>query len=530
MQARMVGSFGFRLMCVAAVNLTLVTVGSAQSAQSSEESWFGVKMPAERIQNRADLYEDTWVDLGFQPLSLHLPASDDPYQAITGEVLQQYTREIVDFSLRSRDAGDTLWGRIAGMPFTHRSQDYLADKLRQAGVTNVHIDSFPRANQWWPEQWEVRLLAVSAAGPGTKDYVLATAFPSQGAQSIAGGSLEAELVYVGQGFPEDLVGRELEGKIAVVNAFVGASSFSHSARGIPARLVDKGIVGVITLMNIQTNHLFLGSGTSAGQLPAFVLSGDDGYFLRDVIAKAGRDRPLRMRLELQVTEKQDLIARNVIGTVEGTSDEWVVLTAHTDAYFNGAQDNATGVATLIHLAEFLATAETPVRNILFVGTGGHHSRTADGSSGSVGATMLRAMYPDIIEKTQYLLNLEHTSNVFTRMRQGILVDTTTERARVLAVTNRSPLLIDLMGQAFDHYGVVVTTRTNHFASGDPIGHAQAGIPVINLIESGLWYHSSGDRMDIVTPSGMERVARAFVEFLQRADTIDATALARGALN
>ena len=503
----------------AAAGLLMSLVPGKSFTEDVESAWFGLPLPEQRANNREAMFNNVWVDLGYEPLSLRLPASDDPYQEITGETIHRYTREITAFSEESRTAGDPLWGRIAGMPAAHKTAEYVARHFEAAGLQDVHIDSFPRDAQWWPLEWELRLLGDDAYGKGTKDYVFSTAFPAHPSTSLPREGVEAELIYVGLGHPEDLVGRNLSGKIAIVNSVLDSSAWSHSARGIPQKLVAKGAMGVITLIDVQSNDLFLGAGAGAAGAPCFVVSGDDGYFLRDVIGLAGEDSPPKVRMHLTTTMKENLDAHNAIGFLEGRSQETIVLTAHTDAYFYGAQDNASGIATLVHLAEQIAARdEMPKRSMMFVVTGGHHARSRDGKTGSVGAANVRDRYPEIMARTVFVLNVEHTAAIGTRLRMGVLMPTNTERARVLAVTNRSPLLISLMGDAFDRYGVVTTTRTNHVPSGDAGGFARAGITVVNFIESSLWYHSSGDIADRISEQGLERTARAFAHFLDQVDS------------
>ena len=128
------------------------------------------------------------------------------------------------------------------MPAAHKAAEYVAERFEAAGLQDVHIDSFPRDAQWWPLEWEVRLLGRNAYGEGTKDYVFRTAFPARPSKSLSDEGVEAELIYVGLGRPEDLVGRNLHGKIAVVNSVLDSSAWSHSARGIPRKLVAKGVI------------------------------------------------------------------------------------------------------------------------------------------------------------------------------------------------------------------------------------------------------------------------------------------------
>ena len=78
-------------------------------------------------------------------------------------------------------------------------------------------------------------------------------------------------------------------------------------------------------------------------------------------------------------KKEELDLFNIIGLLEGTSlkEEFVIISAHYDhlgqieggkgdLVFNGANDNATGVAAMIMLAEYFKKAQINKRSILFV--------------------------------------------------------------------------------------------------------------------------------------------------------------------
>jgi len=78
-------------------------------------------------------------------------------------------------------------------------------------------------------------------------------------------------------------------------------------------------------------------------------------------------------------KKEELDLFNIIGLLEGTSlrEEFVIISAHYDHFgqiegrngdlvFNGANDNATGVAAMIMLAEYFKKAQINKRSVLFV--------------------------------------------------------------------------------------------------------------------------------------------------------------------
>jgi hypothetical protein len=113
------------------------------------------------------------------------------------------------------------------------------------------------------------------------------------------------------------------------------------------------------------------------------LLGDDGAAL------AAKARPAELPLRVHILKKSRISearSPNVVGLLRGSDprlrDEYVVLSAHADhlgigqpvngdAIYNGAVDDASGVAVLLELARaFAALAERPRRSLLFVATTG----------------------------------------------------------------------------------------------------------------------------------------------------------------
>jgi Zn-dependent M28 family amino/carboxypeptidase len=50
----------------------------------------------------------------------------------------------------------------------------------------------------------------------------------------------------------------------------------------------------------------------------------------------------------------NLKTATVWGSLPGSSDETIFVVAHRDGWFEGANDNASGVATMLGLAEYFA--------------------------------------------------------------------------------------------------------------------------------------------------------------------------------
>jgi len=254
------------------------------------------------------------------------------------------------------------------------------------------------------------------------DYVLWTELQQKRA------SVKGELVFVGYGIiaPEyqwdDYKGVDLKDKILVMlvndppsedpNLF-GGRALTYYGRWtykyeIAAKVGAKGAILIHTTesagygWNVVRNSwgreqtfvgldeksprtLALGSWVSeATGRELLKLAGHDFDQLRE--AAAGRDFrpiPLGLTAEAEITSKvRNISTANVIGVVEGTDlkDKLVVYTAHYDhlgiaepvkgdRIYNGAMDNASGVATIIEIARALAnTPLKPRRTVMFIST------------------------------------------------------------------------------------------------------------------------------------------------------------------
>ena len=103
--------------------------------------------------------------------------------------------------------------------------------------------------------------------------------------------------------------------------------------------------------------------------------------------KQNRARALEASVEVRIqTMVREGRANNVVGILRGSDpalrDEWVVLTAHydhlgtkevaagEDGIWNGADDNASGTATVLEIARQLAVGPAPNRSILALFTSG----------------------------------------------------------------------------------------------------------------------------------------------------------------
>ena len=321
-------------------------------------------------------------------------------------------------------ADDTLQGRLAGQPGYDAAARYVADRLQASGVKPFSSAGYLQPVQLIEQtviadRSSVSLIDGGASRPLTvgEDLLL-------GSRIRQPTTTEAPLVFIGYGLHiprfghDDFAGQDLRGKIVVaINGgpaeLSGAvKSGARAAETWPA-LERAGAVGLITLptpksMDIPWARQRLLAANAGMYLGDAVLQDAKGprftatinpdraeaFFARsghtyaEVLALADAGKPitgfpLNLTLRAQVTSQTRAVtSSNIVGVLPGSdprlSREYVAVSAHLDhlgvgaeiggdRIYNGAMDDASGVATVLEIARELGAARTrPRRSILFV--------------------------------------------------------------------------------------------------------------------------------------------------------------------
>ena len=508
-----------------AIALASMTIVSAQTGP-----WFGTPTPPPMSDPRKPImkYEDRFAAVPTH--FVHRPGRFD--DLLDGAALKKDQRAIVGFSLESLEAGDKVWGRRAATPAFMRTIEWVVNTFKQAGLADAAVQTYAvQGSMWTPQSWQVQLVGDAKFGAGSETVTLQSAFPQPGGATIPGGSLTAPVMFVGHGTDADLAGRDVAGKIAVVHIRPEPSLFGSAEQGVAAKLVERGAVGVINAVEGPGNALYYDPRFACGKAPCFMVGGQDGWFLEQVIGKAanaGLPDRLKMRLALVSEEKSGLTSANGVATIPGRSPRRIIVNAHADGYFQGGDDNASGLAGLVALAKYFAKQPQPQHTLMFVASSGHHG------PGS-GPSALVAAHPELKDTTLVVINLEHVAYLDvvrgkTRAANntGMTWETSvTESAKAVGVTNQSPFLIDLWSRAPRCFGVATYQSAGAAVPGDLGGYRPLGVPMTQMIQSGTFYHSSGDVYEQVPAEGLERAARFHAFLIEQIDRASESLTAAG---
>jgi Zn-dependent M28 family amino/carboxypeptidase len=322
-------------------------------------------------------------------------------------------------------ASDKLQGRMTGSPGYLKAAKYVAKKFAKEGLKPAGTDGF-----FQPVKFDVRgidelrsSLALVEDGKSVLLKLGDDAILRAAGDPVA--QIEAPAVFVGYGMsvPEanydDLAGLDLHGKIAVYLSGGPATikdplraheeSFGERWKALRAA----GAIGIATIPNASEQEVPWERIAANRLQPSLELAdaslrrdqgiqidftinpykadeflAGSGHTMADILGAAKAHQPLphfplaaKIRAAIQVNSSL-AESPNVAGVLEGSDPElakqYVIVSAHLDhlgigapvngdRIYNGAMDNASGVAALIEIARnFRVNHTRPKRSVIFL--------------------------------------------------------------------------------------------------------------------------------------------------------------------
>jgi Zn-dependent M28 family amino/carboxypeptidase len=345
-------------------------------------------------------------------------------------------------------SADAMEGRRAGTPGHRRAAEFVAAQFKQAKLQPGGDDGFFQAVQLESRKIVEANSSLALVGKSGKvplelgkDAILLL-------RGDYAKQLEAPMVFVGDGLKlpqygvDDLAGLDLEGKVVVtfitappsIPGAAGAHFGSVAERWKVYRAAGAvGMVGVPNPANMDLSwdriaksrfdpYMVLGGNAEdllAGQRLLVQFNPDSfgkllagtPYDAQQMFKLLNDGAPLpRFDLAVSIASTIDsqldrVTSENVVAVLPGSDpklrDEYVVLSAHLDhlgvstaagedRVFNGAMDNASGVAVLLQIARELSKGKAPRRSVVFLAVTGEEVGLL-GSRAFVSAAQTRGM-------------------------------------------------------------------------------------------------------------------------------------------
>jgi aminopeptidase YwaD len=413
-------------------------------------------------------------------------------------------------------ADDRLEGRAPGTKGIDIARDYIAKRFLKVGVIPMGESSTYYQQFTVPEP-------VAVDKKGTYVIFTDTLFVSKINYAVLqseNGSVSGKAVWVGYGIsaPELEYNdykkiKSLEGKIAVMDVSSPDGIHPHSKyakyHDLGNRIAlakGKGAVGVVlvNLGDMANDPKSRYRTIRSSGIPVFFV-GDDNTAQKIKKAK---------KITISVSQEEvEADAYNVVGYIDNGQPTTVIIGAHYDhlgwggegsrapgvyAIHNGADDNASGTAALIALAEYLGKKEDLTgHNYLFLAFSAEER-------GLLGSKYFVANPTFNIDQTAYMINMDMVG----RLRDGALqiggTGTAAQWNKVIENTQCEELSFKL-----DPSGIGPSDHSSFYTNGIPVLHFFTG--------SHDDYHKPEDDADKINYMGIGSIVSLIKTIMREVD-------------
>lgn len=440
--------------------------------------------------------------------------------------------------------------RRPGEPGGHQVEDFIVQRFQEFGLEQVSKEPVP-ISLWRAERWSLRVHTANGDVVIPSYFTLNTGFTGES-------GIKAELVYLGDGTPEDFGRVDVKGKIAVVDMrfapfpylplLLMKGYYAHDTDGSVKwwdmqratwvrknwgeHNVDKsayemarknGAHALIWILKDQptnTNRYYAPYDGVMKDLPALYIGKDDGAVLRNHIESGGTSGTM-----VQTGTISDGVMHNVYGVLPGKSENNILITSHHDSPYKGYSEDGTGISMVLSLARYYSRIprEQREKSLVFLATAGHFY-------GSKGIITWLESHPKIVDNSMLNLNIEHVAaREFVEGENGQWEDTGKMSVAGLFVDNNPHLKqagIEAIKQNDMQRVMVVAIDA---LGKDPPGEARfthrLKIPVIHYISGPMYLLVDEDNRDKINMEKLVPSARMFIEMVDKLSSFNRPDLA-----
>jgi Zn-dependent M28 family amino/carboxypeptidase len=302
-------------------------------------------------------------------------------------------------------ADDRLEGRDTGSAGHRKAAEYVAGEFARVGLRPAGTLGYLQPVKFRSKEIDEAHSSLSLVENRTEEPLTLGEDAVISLRIDPAASVEADLVFAGYALSntearhDDFQGLDVRGKIVVhlmgAPAYIPGALAAHiqSAGERRAVLRKLGAVGIVAIQNPALDESQgLSIGATINPAKADKLFAGSGHTFAEILAAADSEKPLPRfaipkRLKATVAVKRvEIESQNVAAVLPGSDPvlrgEYVVFSAHLDhigigkpvdgdSIYNGAMDNASGVAAMLDVAAILKDSGTKLRrSILFVAVTG----------------------------------------------------------------------------------------------------------------------------------------------------------------
>ena len=294
-------------------------------------------------------------------LALTLSVTAETVPFLTEAEVTALATEISGESAKRSLEGLSRQHRMRGSRGFRAASEQVVSELKRYGYADAHIESLPAdgkifygtqlARPAWNAEF-AELWEVDESGTRVARLASWEAAPISLAQDSVSGDVTAALADVGSGTTDaDYEGRDVKGKLVLA---------SSQPEAVALKALPRGAAGIVSYAQNQRTAWYGEDETLIrwGHLDTFAARKTFAFMISLKTARAlqvrlGRGEPVR--LHAKVVAAQEPGAYDIAtATIAGTEPGEIVFSCHLDHPRPGANDNASGCATILEVARTLS--------------------------------------------------------------------------------------------------------------------------------------------------------------------------------
>ena len=253
-------------------------------------------------------------------------------------------------------SNEALGYRTAGSKAEFETGEMLKKEMESIGLTNVVKDEFT-LDGWEFEKAQLKYVEED----GSEKLIELGGYQMN---FVTDGFEEFTLIDAGEGTMADLENLDVKGKVILINInqrenwWVNYPAYEAYLAGAEAVLCaqDGGYA------EVSDDALNAQDICGPDYTKILSISMNDANRLRALM----NDGEIEISLDVNSTVIHDTKSYNIVGMMEGESDQMIMVSAHYDSYFNGFQDDNAAIALMMSIAKGLVdSGYKPKHTIVF---------------------------------------------------------------------------------------------------------------------------------------------------------------------
>ena len=418
--------------------------------------------------------------------------------------------------------------RSAGSDAEHATADYLVNEWKEIGLQNVdklgsQCDKF----QFNSSSMKIADSDVDFHGNDQKAVEAGTNGPASYQVNGTDGDLTAEIVDCKTGFEADYEGKDLEGKIALVQVDQSNEAWidvymEQAKKAGAAAIVTWANSGYGEAGTFTTN---VQDVCSSDLLPTAAISADQAKKVKKAIKDGHTECTLNIDAEMV---DDGGTTYNIVGMIPGKNhDQKIVISGHYDKYWYGFQDDCCAISLVAAIAKAMVDSNyEPENDIYFIAHGAEEWGVTDSQfDWTTGAWGVCEEHSDVIDGCLAMINCELPAFKVDTQMQIVCVP---EFRKMVKTMFDSGLLVTKGEQQFAFKPADATTME------DGITYRIHGVPYfLNGFEGTSFmkdcYHTSADNAETYDADTFETNIDWYGAYAMYIDNEPALELNNGAL-